>query len=113
MGRADRRKIGTEEWDLRLFLVTRWSSRVHVHMNRDEEIAVSAVHSNPISQRPTEQGRSANLTVDRVMTRGVLSAHERHVLWRIADLLHVPQGAYVHARMRAEQQAGGPTRGEP
>ena len=44
---------------------------------------------------------------------GVLSAHERHVLWRIADLLHVPQGAYVHARMRAEQQAGGPTRGEP
>jgi CBS domain-containing protein len=46
-------------------------------MNRDEEIAVSAVHSNPISQRLTEQGRSANLTVDRVMTRGVLSAHER------------------------------------
>jgi uncharacterized tellurite resistance protein B-like protein len=39
---------------------------------------------------------------------GVLSAHERHVLWRIADLLHVPQGAYVHARMRAEQQAGKP-----
>ena len=38
---------------------------------------------------------------------GVLSAHERHVLWRIADLLHVPQGAYVHARMRAEQQASG------
>jgi uncharacterized tellurite resistance protein B-like protein len=33
---------------------------------------------------------------------GVLSAHERHVLWRIADLLHVPQGAYVNARMRAE-----------
>jgi uncharacterized tellurite resistance protein B-like protein len=32
---------------------------------------------------------------------GHLSAHERHVLWRIADLLHVPQGAYVHARMRA------------
>jgi uncharacterized tellurite resistance protein B-like protein len=37
---------------------------------------------------------------------GRLSAHERHVLWRIADLLHVPQGAYVHARMRAQQQAG-------
>jgi uncharacterized tellurite resistance protein B-like protein len=36
---------------------------------------------------------------------GHLSAHERHVLWRIADLLHVPQGAYVHARMRAEQAA--------
>ena len=39
---------------------------------------------------------------------GVLSAHERHVLWRIADLLHVPQGAYVHARMRAEQTAAEP-----
>ena len=39
---------------------------------------------------------------------GVLSAHERHVLWRIADLLHVPQGAYVHARLRAEQKAGEP-----
>ena len=37
---------------------------------------------------------------------GHLSEHERHVMWRIADLLHVPQGAYVNARMRAEQQAG-------
>ena len=31
---------------------------------------------------------------------GHLSDHERHVLWRIADLLHVPQGAYVNARLR-------------
>ncbi len=37
---------------------------------------------------------------------GRLSAHERHVLWRIADLLHVPQGAYVHARLRAKAAAG-------
>jgi len=37
---------------------------------------------------------------------GHLSAHERHVLWRIADLLHVPQGAYVHARLRAQRDAG-------
>ena len=37
---------------------------------------------------------------------GHLSEHERQVLWRIADLLHVPQGAYVHARMRAAQEAG-------
>ena len=36
---------------------------------------------------------------------GKLSEHERHVMWRIADLLHVPQGAYVHARMRAKQDA--------
>lgn len=37
---------------------------------------------------------------------GRLSAHERHVMWRIADLLHVPQGAYVNARLRAEAAAG-------
>ncbi|RZL09184.1 MAG: TerB family tellurite resistance protein [Rubrivivax sp.] len=37
---------------------------------------------------------------------GHLSEHERHVMWRIADLLHIPQGAYVHARMRAQQEAG-------
>lgn len=36
---------------------------------------------------------------------GHLSAHERHVMWRIADLLHIPQGAYHHARQRALQQA--------
>ena len=37
---------------------------------------------------------------------GHLGEHERHVLWRIADLLHVPQGAYVNARLRAQAQAG-------
>lgn len=37
---------------------------------------------------------------------GVLNEHERHVLWRVADLLHVPQGAYVHARLRAQQALG-------
>jgi uncharacterized tellurite resistance protein B-like protein len=37
---------------------------------------------------------------------GHLSAHERHVMWRIADLLHVPQGAYHHARLRAQRDDG-------
>jgi uncharacterized tellurite resistance protein B-like protein len=37
---------------------------------------------------------------------GHLSAHERHVLWRVADLLHVPQGAYINAKMRARDAAG-------
>jgi uncharacterized tellurite resistance protein B-like protein len=37
---------------------------------------------------------------------GHLGEHERHVLWRVADLLHVPKGAYVHARMRAKEQGG-------
>jgi len=36
---------------------------------------------------------------------GHLADHERHVLWRVADLLHVPQGAYVNARLRAQQAA--------
>lgn len=36
---------------------------------------------------------------------GVLDAHENHVMRRLADLLHVPHGAYVNAKMRASQQA--------
>jgi len=36
---------------------------------------------------------------------GHLNEHERHVLWRVADLLHVPQGAYVNARLRAQAEA--------
>jgi uncharacterized tellurite resistance protein B-like protein len=36
---------------------------------------------------------------------GHLSDHERHTLWRVSDLLHVPQGAYVHARLRAKEAA--------
>jgi uncharacterized tellurite resistance protein B-like protein len=36
---------------------------------------------------------------------GHLSAHERHAMWRIADLLHVPHGAYHHARQRAQRSA--------
>lgn len=38
-------------------------------------------------------------------TDGHLADHERHVLWRVADLLHVPQGAYVLARQRARDAA--------
>lgn len=37
---------------------------------------------------------------------GQLSAHEQHVLWRLADLLHVPHGAYIHAKMRARDTGG-------
>jgi uncharacterized tellurite resistance protein B-like protein len=38
---------------------------------------------------------------------GVLSAHENHVMRRLADLLYIPQGAYVHAKMRAREAMGG------
>jgi uncharacterized tellurite resistance protein B-like protein len=37
---------------------------------------------------------------------GHLAAHEQHILWRVADLLHVPHGAYIHAKMRAQAAAG-------
>lgn len=37
---------------------------------------------------------------------GTLSAHENHVMRRLADLLHIPHGAYVAAKMRARDAAG-------
>lgn len=43
---------------------------------------------------------------------GTLAAHEQHVLWRLADLLHVPHGAYVNAKMRARDGGGGATPAE-
>lgn len=33
---------------------------------------------------------------------GHLSEHERHTLWRLSDLLHVPHGAYINAKLRAQ-----------
>ncbi len=36
---------------------------------------------------------------------GHLAAHENHVLWRVADLLHVPHGAYINAKIRAKAAA--------
>lgn len=35
-----------------------------------------------------------------------LSAHENHLMRRIADLLHVPHGDYIAAKMRAREAAG-------
>jgi uncharacterized tellurite resistance protein B-like protein len=40
---------------------------------------------------------------------GTLNAHENHVMRRLSDLLHVPHGAYVNAKMRAAQ--AGPVSG--
>lgn len=37
---------------------------------------------------------------------GRLGDHERHVMWRLSDLLHVPQGAYINAKLRAKASAG-------
>jgi uncharacterized tellurite resistance protein B-like protein len=35
-----------------------------------------------------------------------LSAHEQHVVRKIADLLYVPHSAYIAAKMRARERAG-------
>lgn len=35
-----------------------------------------------------------------------LSAHEKHLMRRIADLLHVPHGDYIAAKLRAREAAG-------
>ena len=35
-----------------------------------------------------------------------LSAHEQHVLRKVAELLHVPHGDYIAAKMRARGAAG-------
>jgi uncharacterized tellurite resistance protein B-like protein len=37
---------------------------------------------------------------------GELSAHEQHVMRKVADLLYVPQAAYIAAKMRAREAAG-------
>jgi uncharacterized tellurite resistance protein B-like protein len=34
-----------------------------------------------------------------------ISAHEQHVIRKIADLLYVPQAAYIDAKMRARDAA--------
>jgi len=38
---------------------------------------------------------------------GRLSAHEQHVLRKVADLLHVPHGDYIAAKMRARDATAG------
>lgn len=38
---------------------------------------------------------------------GTLGAHENHLMRKVADLLHVPHGAYVHAKLRAREALAG------
>jgi len=37
---------------------------------------------------------------------GTLGAHENHLMRKVADLLYIPHGAYVGAKMRAKQASG-------
>ena len=41
-----------------------------------------------------------------------LSAHEMHVIRKIADLLYVPHSAYIAAKMRAKEQSSPSPLGE-
>lgn len=38
-----------------------------------------------------------------VYADGELDAHENHVMRKIADLLYIPQGAYINAKLRARE----------
>ncbi|MBU1358018.1 MAG: TerB family tellurite resistance protein [Gammaproteobacteria bacterium] len=38
---------------------------------------------------------------------GALSARENHLMWKVSDLLYIPHGAYVHAKMRAQGREPG------
>ena len=56
---------------------------------------------------PEQKLRVVQAMWDVAFADGQLAAHEQHVLWRVADLLHVPQGAYVNARMRVQGEGEG------
>ncbi len=43
---------------------------------------------------------------DVALADGALAADERHIVWRVADLLHVPHAAYINAKLRAQARAG-------
>ena len=59
--------------------------------------------------RPTNQDRVAiaELLWRVAYADATLSAHELHVVSKIADLLHVTHSAYIAAKMRAKEAAGG------
>jgi len=40
---------------------------------------------------------------------GQLSAHENHLMRKIGDLLYIPHGAYVAAKLRAREAVGDET----
>lgn len=52
-----------------------------------------------------EKVRVVEAMWDVAYADGELAAHEQHVLWRLADLLHVPHGAYINAKIRAKARA--------
>ncbi len=56
---------------------------------------------------PAQKLRVVELMWQVAYADAALSSHEQHVLRKIAELLHVPHGDYIAAKMRA--QAGQPS----
>jgi uncharacterized tellurite resistance protein B-like protein len=55
----------------------------------------------------TQKERVVELMWQVAYADAALSAHEQHVVRKIADLLHVPQRTYIAAKLRARDAAGG------
>jgi len=58
------------------------------------------------SFRPEEKLRVIELMWQVAYADATLSANEQHVLRKVAELLHVPHGDYIAAKMRAREAAG-------
>jgi len=55
---------------------------------------------------PPQKLRVIELMWQVAYADAALSAHEQHVLRKVAELLHVPHGDYIAAKMRAKKAAG-------
>ena len=55
---------------------------------------------------PAQKLRVVELMWRVAYADAALSAHEQHVLRKVAELLHVPHGDYIAAKMRAREDAG-------
>ena len=55
---------------------------------------------------PPQKLRVIELMWQVAYADATLGAHEQHVLRKIAELLHVPHGDYIAAKMRAKAAAG-------
>ena len=55
---------------------------------------------------PAQKLRVVELMWRVAYADAALSAHEQHVLRKVAELLHVPHGDYIAAKMRARADAG-------
>ncbi len=56
---------------------------------------------------PAQKVRVIELMWRIAYADATLSAHEQHVLRKVAELLHVPHGDYIAAKMRAKNVAAG------